>query len=286
MTGVTPIASFRRVPVAEDRMPVSLDVLWFLAHAPEPVTLAEIVSGTGHSRTTVDRTLARLCESGWVSQEGRPKRFTPGMRVALMGLTMLRLNRARELALRYARELAQTARHSVAISLYDDGDVIFTDMVELRGEHFVHDLGGVRLPAPIMASGKILLAYQPEEEVERVAQCTLSKLMPAGYSDADAFITEIRAFREQGDNPHAFLAEIRTCREHGYAFHAHQEQQTAGLAVPVLDQSGRAVYALSITLLLPVDEATVSRLVPVARLIALRATAELQNHPYRGHLIT
>src|SRR5438270_2134663 len=80
-------------PVADDRTPLSLDILWFLAHAPEPATLAEIVSGTGHSRTTVDRTLTRLCEAGWVSQEGRPKRFTAGMRVALMGLIMLRSNR-------------------------------------------------------------------------------------------------------------------------------------------------------------------------------------------------
>src|SRR5262249_51367396 len=108
-------------------MPVSLDVLWFLTHAPEPATLAEIVRGTGHSRTTADRTLGRLCEAGWVSQEGRPKRFAPGMRVALMGMAMLRLNRARELALRYARELAQTARNSVGIGFYEKGDVIFTD---------------------------------------------------------------------------------------------------------------------------------------------------------------
>jgi hypothetical protein len=60
----------------------------------------------------------------------------------------------------------------------------------------------------------------------------------------------------------------------------------AGLAVPVLDQSGRAVFAFGLTLLLPIDEATVSRLVPVARMMALRASSELQNHPFRGHLIS
>jgi DNA-binding IclR family transcriptional regulator len=255
--------------MAEDRLPLSLDILWFLAHAPEPVTLAEIVSGTGHSRTTVDRTLGRLCEAGWVSQEGRPKRFTPGMRVALMGMAVLRLNRVRELALRYARELAQTARNSVGIGFYDHGDVIFTDLVELRGEHFVHDLVGMSIPAPNTASGKILLAYQQEEEIERVARCTLSELMPSGFADADALI-----------------AEIRACRERGYALSAYQDQQTAGLAVPVLDQSGRAVFAFGLVLLVPVDEATVSRLVPVARMMALRASTELQNHPYRGHLIS
>jgi DNA-binding IclR family transcriptional regulator len=258
-----------RDSVAEDRTPLSLDVLWFLAHAPGPATLAEIVSSTGHSRTTVDRALGRLCEAGWVSQEGRPKRFTVGQRVALMGMAALRQNRVRELALRYARELAQTARNSVGIGFYDSGDVVFTDLVELRGEHFVHDLVGMSIPAPDTASGKILLAYQPEEEVERVARCTLPDLTPSGFADADAF-----------------LAEIRACRERGYALLAYQDQQTAGLAVPVLDQSNRAVFALGLTLLLPVDEAAVSRLVPVARMMALRASTELQNHPYRGHLIS
>jgi DNA-binding IclR family transcriptional regulator len=255
--------------MADDRLPLSLDTLWFLAHAPEPVTLAEIVSGTGHSRTTVDRTLSRLCEAGWVSQEGRPKRFTPGMRVALMGVAVLRLNRVRELALRYARELAQTARNSVGIGFYDNGDVIFTDLVELRGEHFVHDLVGLSIPAPNTASGKILIAYQPEEEIERIARRTLLDLTPTGFADADAFV-----------------AEVRACREQGYALSAYHESQTAGLAVPVLDQSGRAVFAFGLTLLLPIDEASVSRMVPVVRMMALRASSELQNHPFRGHLVS
>jgi DNA-binding IclR family transcriptional regulator len=250
-------------------MPVSLDILWFLANAPEPVTLAEIVSGTGLSRTTVDRTLARLCEAGWVSQEGRPKRFTAGMRVAMMGMAVLRLNRVRELALRYARELAQSVRYSVGIGFYDHGDVVFTDLVELRGEHLVDDILGGSLPASKWASGNILLAYQPEEEIERVARSTPPGDLPSDVGDAGAFI-----------------AHLRVCREQGYALRAQQEQQIAGLAVPVLDQSGRAAFSLSLTLLLPVDEATVSRLVPMARMIALRASAELQNQPYRGLLIS
>jgi DNA-binding IclR family transcriptional regulator len=256
--------------MADDRLPLSLDILWFLAHAPEPVTMAEIVSGTGQSRTTVDRTLGRLCEAGWVSQEeGRPKRFTPGMRVALMGMAALRLNRVRELALRYARELAQSARNSVGIGFYDNGDVIFTDLIELRGEHFVHELVGMSIPAAKTASGRILLAYQPDEEVEQVARCTPPEAMPVELADADALI-----------------AEVRACRERGYALGAYPVQQTGGLAVPVLDQSGRAVFAFGLLLLLPVDEAAVSRLMPVARMMALRATSELQNHPFRGHLIS
>jgi DNA-binding IclR family transcriptional regulator len=254
--------------MAEDPTPLSLDILWFLAHAPEPVTLAEIVSGTGHSRTTVDRTLTRLCDAGWVSQEGRPRRFTPGMRVASMGMAILRLNRVRELALRHARELAQNARNSVGVSFYDGGEVIFTDHVELRGEHFVQDVIGIGFPAPSWASGNILLACQAEEEIERVVRRMPSGTLPFGFANADAFI-----------------ADLSACRERGYVLRAHHEQQIAGLAVPALDGSGRAIFALSLTLLLPVDEATVSRLVPVARTVALRASAELQNHPHRTPLI-
>jgi DNA-binding IclR family transcriptional regulator len=254
--------------VTDDRTPLSLELLCFLAQAPEPLTLAEIVAGTGHSRTTVDRTLARLCEAGWVSQEGRPKRFTPSLRVALLGLAMLRQHRAHELALRYARELAQGARTSVAIGFYDHGEVVYTDQVELRGEHFVHNLFGFSLPAPSTASGRILLAYQAEEEIERVARCTPPEQLPSDFCSADAFI-----------------AEIRTCRERGYALLTYHDQQTATLAVPVLDQSGRGVFALGLSFLLPLDEAAVSRLAPLARMTAIRATSELQNHPHLGHLI-
>ncbi len=253
----------------EDGTPLSLDILWFLAQSPEPATLAEIVSGTGRSRTTVDRALGRLCEAGWVSQTGRPKRFAAGMRVALMGAAVLRLNRVRDLALRYARELAQSAQTSVVIAFYDGGDVIYTDAVDLQGEHFVHDFIGVRNPAARTASGKILLAYQPEEEIERVARCSFPVMAPLGYADPDAVI-----------------AEIHACREQGYARSVYHTQQTGGLAVPVVDRSDRAVVALGLTLLMPWEESTVNRLIPVARMIALRASTELQNRPYREHLIS
>jgi DNA-binding IclR family transcriptional regulator len=255
--------------VLDERTPLVLDILWFLAHSPEPVTLSEIVSGIGHSRTTVDRTLARLCEAGWVCQAGRPKRFTASLRVALMGAAVLRLNRVRELALRYARELAQTVQSSVVLAFYDDGDVIFTDAIDLRGEHFVHDITGVRHPAARAASGKILLAYQPDEEIERVARCSFPSVAWLGYAD-----------------PEAIIADVRACREQGYALNVPPAQQTGGLAVPVLDRTGRAAVAIGFPLLMPLEEATVNRLLPAARMIALRASTELQNRPSREHLIS
>jgi DNA-binding IclR family transcriptional regulator len=253
----------------EERTPLALDILWFLAHSPEPATLSDIVSGIGQSRTTVDRTLARLVEAGWACQTGRPKRFGASLRVALMGAAVLRLNRVRELALRYARELAETTQSSVVIAFYDDGDAVFTDAIDLRGEHFIHDITGMRHPAPRAASGKILLAYQPEEEIERVARCSFPAVASLGYAD-----------------PEAIVAEVHASRQRGYARNDLPAQQTGGLAVPVLDRSGRAVVALGFPLLMPLEETTVNRLVPAARMIALRASTELQNRPSREHLIS
>jgi DNA-binding IclR family transcriptional regulator len=255
--------------VLDGGTPLVLEILWYLAHAPEPVTLSEIVSGTGHSRTTVDRTLARLCEGGWVSEAGRPKRFAAGLRVALLGTAVLRLNRVRELALRYARELAQTVQNSVVIAFYDNGDAIFTDAIDLRGEHFVHDITGVRHPATRAASGKILLAYQPEEEIERVVRSSFPSVVSLGYTD-----------------PNAIIAEICASREQGYARNLSPAQQIGGLAVPVLDRSGKAAFALGFPLLMPLEESTVHRLIPAARMVALRASTELQNRPSREHLIS
>jgi IclR family KDG regulon transcriptional repressor len=256
--------------VTADRKPLSLEILWYLAHAPEPATLAAITRATGYSRATLDRTLQRLCQAGWILAEGRPRRYSVSMRLALMGAVILGRSRVREIVLRHARELAQAVQNPVVLAYYDDGDSVFTDAIEVRGDRVTQLITGRRLPAIRTAAGKILLAFQPDEEIERVARRGAPRFTQFGETLPDAIVAEIHAGRERG-----YATMDRELTLHG-----------AGVAVPVFDHSNQAVAAIGLPVAAPLDGSTLDRLLPAARLTASRASVDLQHRPLGDSLVS
>jgi DNA-binding IclR family transcriptional regulator len=239
-----------------------LEILLFVAQSSEPVSAGAVAAGTAASRTTAYRILDDLCRDGWLRASGSPRRFSPSFRLAEIGIAVLRQNRVRDVLLPHAIELARSTQHFCYVSFYEDGEVIHTDQVVLIAERIFASLSGVRLPAPTAASGKILLAYQPPEEVERVLTRKIEK----------------RASRTKTD-PAEIHKDLALCRERGYGLSDRElSEHTVGVAVPVFNAKGQAVASLSVNVLQP-TEGNVADLARQATNVAMRASMELGFRP-------
>ena len=244
-----------------------LDILMFVARSDGPVRVSDVATGTGTSRTTVYRTLESLHREGWLRAHGSPRRFSPSLRLAEIGIAVLRHNHIRDVLIPHAIDLARLTQHYCSIAFYEDGEVIHTDAVLHLSERVYTALAGARYPATTGASGKILLAYQPPEELDRVLARTITRFTDRTRTDPE----EVRQ-------------DLKVCRARGYGLSDRElTDDTVGIAVPVFDAPGSAVAALAVNVLRPI-EGDVAQLARQATSIAIRASMELGYRPHMAEV--
>lgn len=206
----------------------SLEVLDVLARSPEPLSIAEIQQKTGLNRASLYRTGDVLMEEGWVLRTGSPRRYSISWKVIELGLTALKHNRVRDVLLYHAMELSEKIELSFHISFYESGYACYTDGIALVRGRAVPTIRGDRVPATTTASGKVLLAFQDDEEVQRVLEHGIPR-----------FTEFTKATAEE------ILEDLALCRERGYgAQRGEYHADISSIAIPVFDSSGRAAAAL------------------------------------------
>ena len=212
---------------------VALDVLEYLGRAGDnPPRPSEIARQLGITRARAFRILKTLEPRHYVRSD--PK--TGGYRLGFKCLRMSEQVRAQTDVRREAEplliELARVTGDTVVLVVLDGS--MSVDVAGFQGDHQLQagTRIGERNPLYIGASNKVLLAYLPEEERERIIQDM--KLTP--YTDKT--ITCRDELRRR-------LAEIRSqgyeVDEDSYEIGVH------AIAAPVRDHIGRVVAGVTVT---------------------------------------
>jgi DNA-binding IclR family transcriptional regulator len=218
--------------VAGSQLDRALDILELLSRSPDPQGLTDIADGVGGAKATVHRLLATLQARGYVTQDSRTARYGAGVRCFELGSMWAQQLDLRTIAAPHAARLNERSGETVHLAIYDHGDVIYIDKIESTQPVVAKSHVGRRCPAPCVATGRALLAFQPREEIDDV----LSGPLPAW--------TE-RSITDPGELA-ALLEEVR--RE-GYAVnHGSYRDGVGGIAAPVRDHTGHAVASIGICL--------------------------------------
>jgi IclR family transcriptional regulator, KDG regulon repressor len=143
--------------------------------------------------------------------------YRPGIRFLQVAFLTLEQNDLRRLAAPFLSNLCAQFRENVNLTVLDDTDVIYLDVVESPQRVKLAAEPGQRLPAFCTASGKAILSFLPEETVRKV----LEQGMP-GYTKNT--ITSVEAYFE----------DIRKTRERGYAISGQEfEDGINAIAAPI-----------------------------------------------------
>lgn len=146
----------------------ALDVLMcFTSQTPE-LTMTQISEMVEINKSTVHRLLATLEGKRFVERDAVTGLYRPGIRLLQLAFLTLEHNDLRRLATPFLHKLSDQFRENVNLSMLDDADVIYLEIIESPQRVKLAAVPGQRLPAFCTASGKAILAFLPEEKIRDV----------------------------------------------------------------------------------------------------------------------
>jgi DNA-binding IclR family transcriptional regulator len=193
------------------------------------LSLAELSHRTGIPKPTAHRLLAEL--AAWNIVERTPEGIRLGMGLFELGQLAPLQRGLREAAAPFLADLFEATHETVHLAVPDGVEVVYVEKLPGRRGPKIGSRVGGRMPAYCTGVGKAMLAFAPPERFAAVLAAGLARRTPRTVIVPGLLDQEIARVRDRG------VAE-----EH--------EESTVGIAcvaAPVLDGSGHAVAAISIT---------------------------------------
>jgi DNA-binding IclR family transcriptional regulator len=176
----------------------ALDVLTCFTSRTPALSMTQIAEQIGINKSTVHRLLGTLEKKRFVTRDAATGMYRPGIRLLQMAYLTLEHNDLRRLAAPFLRSLCDSHRENVNLSILDDVDVVYVDVVESQQRVKLAAIPGQRLPAFCTASGKAILAFFPEEDVRRILARGMPQYTQSTLSSHQTFIENLGLTREQG----------------------------------------------------------------------------------------
>ncbi|RMO98236.1 Transcriptional regulator, IclR family [Pseudomonas amygdali pv. morsprunorum] len=218
--------------------------------------VTQLAQRVGLSQPTTHRLLRSLMDEGMVEQDLLSKRYRLSIEFFALAAKAGNTGNLRDVVRRSLLRLSASLGDSLFLLARSGFDAICLDRSE--GPYpirtFTGDIGG-RVALGVGQGSLAILAFLPEDERETVIAYNLPRLKDFHLYD-EVFLR----------------SEVENVRRLGYAGrNTGALPGMAGLAVPILDRSGRAVAALSVATIS--DRLGPDRLMTVVELLKREATA-------------
>ena len=194
--------------------------------------VGEISQLTGYTKSTVSRLLSTLEKHGCVERTGGPGKYRLGYRVNLWGLISGRQSNLTTVAKPVMEQLRDKCGEEVALYVVEGARRVCVERV--ASVHEIAKVGpvGTYYPLHAGASGKVLLAYLPEDKRQKI----FSKKRLEKFTSLT--ITDIKVLEKN----------LESIRKKGYAVsRGEREPDAFSVTAPVWDASGRVAASLSIS---------------------------------------
>lgn len=194
-------------------------------------TSAEIGRRAGLPSSSAHRIVAELVDAGLLERDDE-RRVRIGMRLWELATRSSHALRLRQAALPSMERVQARIREHTQLAILEQEEALFLERLSgpESGSNVTRIAG--RLPLHASSSGLVLLAYADQTLQARVLEQRLSRLTPSTIVDPASLRRK--------------LAEIRT-RGHAIA-PGYIEEVSTGVAVPLHDETGLVVAALSVVL--------------------------------------
>jgi len=200
------------------------------SEAEPEMGISALAARLGLAKSTVHRLATTLVEYDMLEQNAETGKYRLGLALFELGTLVRRKMDVMNEAQAQIHALADATGETLQLAILDHQSVLYIRIRESRLAVRMSTGLGSRAPAHCTSVGKVLLAYQPAEVVERVIEAGLPRF-------TDNTITDPARLREE-------LAGVRL---RGYAI--DDEEIEVGLrciAAPIRDHSGSVVAAISV----------------------------------------
>jgi DNA-binding IclR family transcriptional regulator len=238
-----------------------LRIVELLSEAGRPLGVSEIAQMLGFTKSNVHRLLQTLCASGWIIRHEKRGAYDLSLRVWEVGVKRLSTLSLPQIGYRQANQLARRSEESVHIAVLEETEVVFLETIDTPKPIRTYTPVGGRAPAYCSATGKAILAFMPEADINPLL-VNLTR-----YTD-ETIIDQSR-----------LSAEFAQIRRRGYATNRGEWQQDVyGIAAPIFAGASRKIVG-SIGLSGPANrfgQAATKKFVPMVIEAATAISHELQ----------
>jgi len=241
-----------------------LQLLHLFSESPRGLTAKQVAALSRLPVSTVHRFLANLITAGFLNRDGEGNHRL-GIACFSIGQAAVGQLDIRRLSLPYLQELNQQTRETIHLTVRHGLSAVYVEKLDSPEQLRIHSRIGASVPLHCTAVGKVMLAYMPEDEQERVLpELDVKRLTPNSVGN----LQELKA-------------ELFRVRRNGYACDLEEhELHIRCVAAPIYDHTGSVQSSLSITaptLRMPVTR--LRRLAPLIQEAGLKISAELGYQP-------
>lgn len=170
-------------------------ILDALASAETPLGVSALSEMLGFGKSNVHRLLYTLSSLGYVQQEAATRHYSPTMKAWELGTQVARRNPLLRAGNSVMQVLHEKTGETVYMSMLSGSDILYLQILSSSRSATSPALVGLRWPAVMTASGKVLLAFQ--ENIPAVVAEAAMKLPPGAPLDVDATIREFEEIQQR-----------------------------------------------------------------------------------------
>lgn len=210
----------------------AFDVLEAFDGSGDELGVTELSKALGLSKNNVFRLLATFELRGYIEQNKKSENYRLGLKVFELGQIYKHQSGLLRQARPILKEMVSKCDESAYIAILRDGDVVYLDMIDTTKSIKVISRVGLRVPAYCTSIGKAQLAFESEDELDRIFEGqTLERF-------TDNTITEINKLKE----------ELKLVAEEEAAIdNAEFEEEIKCVGVAVRDYTRRVVAGICIS---------------------------------------
>lgn len=200
-----------------------------IARTPQPNTLSDLARAVELSKPAAYNLLKTLEVEGLVRKDAEA-RYALTWGIYELGSAVVRGVDVSRIARVHLDALAVDTGEAVLLAILDEDSVLYLDRGQSAETFSMVANVGRRSPLHTNASGKILLAGQPQAYIDRILGNPLERKTEQTITNRKALALELERVRKEG---------FATCAE-------EQEAGLSSVAVPVRDYTGSVHAALTI----------------------------------------
>jgi IclR family transcriptional regulator, KDG regulon repressor len=208
-----------------------LRLLSLFAATEKGLSATEIARLSALPASTVHRFLANLESAGFLNCDGNGT-YQLGIACVSLGQAARGQLDIRRVSLPHLQELHRRTRETVHLTVRHALSAVYVEKLDSPEPLRIHSRIGAAVPLYCTAVGKVLLAYMPETELEKI----LDQL-------------EMKRLTENTvGNLQELQTQLQRVRKHGYACDLEEhEAHIRCIAAPVWDHTGSVNASLSVT---------------------------------------
>jgi len=198
-----PIPTFADAPRPQsnemfvDAFARGLQVIRSFSEESEKQTLSDVARRSGISRASSRRLLHTLVQLGYVDYDG--KHFALKPKILDLGYSYMSSLDLAKVAKDAMKELATTMGSSCSLGILDGHDIVSVRRTEVRTVTTCRSTAGSRMPAHLLAMGRIQLAALGDEALqEYLSTVTLTRYTPYTITDPKQLESIIRTDGKNG----------------------------------------------------------------------------------------